>query len=461
MKQRYLSFLLVTVMLFALAGCGKTAAPEGITLYLDGEPVSEVDLLNGTELSGLTAEIAPADYPGEAEWASEDAGIVKPAVGADGVCTLTAKKTGSTKVTVSCGGVTASLRVHVLRDQEHLSALETAATVNGVAYSPEKCRIYLGEKFYSFVDMYGEAAIYYGIDVTGGIRGLKSQSCDQSEDGTWYGYFLSQALDNLCQVQALCDLAREEGYSLTEEDGNTISERMELLETEAENQGFASADDFLAEYYGKDVTMVLYREFLENAALADKAYQTFLSGLSYSEEELASHYAGMDNTEGDNDYYQGNMRHVLIMAEADENGNISEAAVAAAHEKAEELYARWLEGDRTEESFAEMANEYSDDTGSNTTGGLYEDITQGQMVEGIDSWIFAAGRKAGDTTVVDNAGNYTGTHIVLFTGYDDEKYCSKLAREDLEDVAVSEWLNGLIADYRLEFGKACDEIGDF
>ena len=33
-----------------------------------------------------------------------------------------------------------------------------------------------------------------------------------------------------------------------------------------------------------------------------------------------------------------------------------------------------------EDSFAELANQYSDDAGSNTNGGLYEDVYKNQMV---------------------------------------------------------------------------------
>ena len=43
-----------------------------------------------------------------------------------------------------------------------------------------------------------------------------------------------------------------------------------------------------------------------------------------------------------------------------------------------------------------------DDPGSNTNGGLYEQVAPGVMFEGFNDWIFADGRAIGDTGLVEN-----------------------------------------------------------
>ena len=48
----------------------------------------------------------------------------------------------------------------------------------------------------------------------------------------------------------------------------------------------------------------------------------------------------------DNHYATVNVRHILVMAEADEEGNYSEEALAAARERAEEILAEWEAGER-------------------------------------------------------------------------------------------------------------------
>lgn len=81
-----------------------------------------------------------------------------------------------------------------------------------------------------------------------------------------------------------------------------------------------------------------------------------------------------------------------------------------------------------------MANENSSDPGSNTNGGLYEDVYPGQMVETFNDWCFADGRQPGDYGIVKTDYGY---HIIFFVGAGDEIYWFQTAKEDyLSDLAV-------------------------
>ena len=73
--------------------------------------------------------------------------------------------------------------------------------------------------------------------------------------------------------------------------------------------------------------------------------------------------------------YCVNVRHILIQAEDASNAE----SMAAAKTQAEELYAQW-QADPTEDNFINMAGTYTQDPGSQSTGGLYEDIYPGQTV---------------------------------------------------------------------------------
>lgn len=150
-----------------------------------------------------------------------------------------------------------------------------------------------------------------------------------------------------------------------------------------------------------------------------------------------------------NDYPTVSFRHILVMAEdADSDGEISDGEKQAAEDEARELYKQWQDGDATEDSFAELANENSDDSGSNTNGGLYEDVYKGTMVEPINDWLFADGRKAGDTDVVSYDGsNYTGTHVLYFVGQDDMTYAESQADGALRNDAYNSWQEEHMTDY--------------
>lgn len=107
------------------------------------------------------------------------------------------------------------------------------------------------------------------------------------------------------------------------------------------------------------------------------------------------------------------IRHILIKAEVadaddpatedvDESKVPTQEALDAAKAEAEDILAQWEAGDKTAESFGALAEEYSDDPGSNTNGGLYEQVAPGVMFEGFNDWIFADGRAIGDTGLVEN-----------------------------------------------------------
>ena len=72
---------------------------------------------------------------------------------------------------------------------------------------------------------------------------------------------------------------------------------------------------------------------------------------------------------------------------------------------------QWLAGDATEDSFAALANEKSQDPGSNTNGGLYENVYKGQMVEPFENWCFDESRVPGDTGLVKTS---YGCHVMYF-----------------------------------------------
>ena len=71
----------------------------------------------------------------------------------------------------------------------------------------------------------------------------------------------------------------------------------------------------------------------------------------------------------------------------------------ACRQKAEEIYNQWQAGDKSEESFAQLAKDNSVD-GNAATGGLYENVYKGQMVKEFENWCFDDARQVGDHGLV-------------------------------------------------------------
>ena len=141
----------------------------------------------------------------------------------------------------------------------------------------------------------------------------------------------------------------------------------------------------------------------------------------------------------DNHYKTANVRHILVKAEADADGNYTDEAKEAAKARAEEILAEYEAGEKTEESFAALAGEYSEDTGSNTNGGLYENVAKGEMVQEFNDFCFGS-HKPGDTGIVyGESGSYAGYHVMYFVG-EGEQYSKVIAENDLRNADVEAWI---------------------
>lgn len=174
------------------------------------------------------------------------------------------------------------------------------------------------------------------------------------------------------------------------------------------------------------------------------------------EVEDSGYYVVCFNGRSDNtDYNAVNFRHILIKA-ADENedGEYSDEELTVAEDKINEIYDEWVNGDATEDSFAELANANSEDSGSNTNGGLYEHVGKNSMVDVVNDFIFNPDTKPGDTTIVLNeSSNYTGYHLIYFVGADEMSYHDCLADygtstvEGLRQPDYNTWHDELVATY--------------
>ncbi len=104
-----------------------------------------------------------------------------------------------------------------------------------------------------------------------------------------------------------------------------------------------------------------------------------------------------------------NVRHILLGVEQYDSEEDCEDA-------ANKLLLEWRNGEKTEESFANLAELNTTDSGSITKGGLYENVLEGQMVSEFNDWLFNKKRQYGDTDVI--ASDY-GYHVMFYVGDGD------------------------------------------
>lgn len=90
------------------------------------------------------------------------------------------------------------------------------------------------------------------------------------------------------------------------------------------------------------------------------------------------------------------------------------------YKAAKDIYDKYMSGEKTEEAFAALAEEYSEDTasiGENGSGGLYESIERGAMVEEFENWVYDEARQPGNVSLVMTQ---YGWHIMYFVKQHDE-----------------------------------------
>ena len=156
----------------------------------------------------------------------------------------------------------------------------------------------------------------------------------------------------------------------------------------------------------------------------------------------------------DNDFAMKNVRHILVkFTKLDANGkpvtstsnstntSYTDKEKEYAKTEAEKLLKQWQDGDATEDTFAELANKESDD-GDGTTGGLYENVYPGQMVEAFENWCFAEERKTGDVEIIETEYGY---HIMYFVSNTEQTFRDHMITETIRAEDVEAWYNDLIA----------------
>lgn len=247
----------------------------------------------------------------------------------------------------------------------------------------------------------------------------------------------------------------------TDEEGNTI-EATEEEKTAALEAARAAIQEIMAAYQeGGDLEELAGEH--DAAYITDKE-MTYSSDVAhdwlFSDERAAGDvelledeansrfYIAVFNSRQRIEYPNYNVRHILVTEANLELGEDEEATNEMIEAKAQEILESW---DGTEEGFAALAEEYSQDGGSNTNGGLYEDVLWGSMVEPFQAWCYEDGRTEGDTGIIYSED--TGYHIMYFKGYSDDVYWHYNCEEALVTNAYNEWADEMTNSVAAEVHK--------
>ena len=318
-------------------------------------------------------------------------------------------------------------------------------------------------EFYGFMSSYGAYAIYFGLDAS---LPLAEQT---SIDGqtTWEQYFLEAASQHFNENYALAQAAYAEGYVLSEEDEaviNDIASPDGDFAAEATEAGYDSPDAYIKANFGDGVTVADYQDYLRTFYAAMDYYEQIKVAVTdgMTDEKVEAYFDENADSYAESRVLKKNnvtVRHILIAPEGDKDAALNDWTAeqwAAAEEKANEVYDLWKQ-DPTAEHFAELAGEYTDDPGSQETGGLYEDFATNAMVEPFSDWCFADERIAGDTGIVRTE---FGFHIMYFVQMTGTRGWFDTAKTDAFNDGITERINELCETYPVRFDYTLVRIFD-
>ena len=301
-------------------------------------------------------------------------------------------------------------------------AAETANVVVGQiaddAITNGQFQVYYWMGVYNFLNYYGNYISYLGLDYTKPL----DEQVQASGEETWQQYFVEAAFDNWHRYEALSLLAKQNGMTLGEELQTQLDSVPENMKKNAQENGYDSAEAMLQKEVGAGVTMDDYLYYLERYYLGYQYFESVYNTLTATDEEIDAYYTENSDTfvsqgldrEGEKKI---DVRHILIQPEngvKDDDGNTtySEEDWEAARVKAQQILDDWLAGEATEDTFAEAAAANSVDS-SASNGGLYSNVSQGDMTDEFDAWCFDDSRQTGDYGLVRTKYGY---HVMFFSG---------------------------------------------
>ena len=302
---------------------------------------------------------------------------------------------------------------------------------------------------------------------------LDEQLCGlTSTDTSWQQYFLASALDTWHRYQAAVTLSEntvfdtEEAYSIDEKKHQeNISEETayldvlygyntaysidpqhqahldqleDMLEQQAEAAGYESLSDLVKEMAGMGTTP----EYLVHyATLANKGYM-FFSTLNYYVETGKSDVTA---------YYEANaQRYEEAGITADGSKSVTirhiliDGSKSNAQSTANSLLTKYKKYN-TEVYFGELAYQNSDDLATYKSGGLYENLSEGQLTGDLNTWCFSSERQPGDTAVVQSDAGY---HVVYFQSATERWYAE--AEKDLRNQMLCDILDSALETYPMD-----------
>lgn len=277
----------------------------------------------------------------------------------------------------------------------------------------------------------GQLQIFYWMAVYTSLNNLENtnvkdpfneQIYDKTTGKTWQQYYLEGALETWRQYQIFYNEAKKANFEIPKEYVEELDGLDEYLQENAEKSGIDTVEEFLVRKFGAGCTFEDYYRFMEMYYMSSLYFEETVNAMGVTDEEMEAYFKKNQESLEKAGYTKDkgilvDIRHILIQPHNDSIDPTDPSYVPSEEDwkncekEAQEIYDKWLNGERTEEYFAFLARMYTKDSNA-SAGGLYEKVMKGEMVESFDAWCFDESRQKGDTGLVKTKFGY---HIMYFS----------------------------------------------
>lgn len=316
-----------------------------------------------------------------------------------------------------------------------------AMTVNGHSVSNAELNYFYMDAVNNFYSTYGSYASLVGLDLT---TPLDEQVVDEETGTTWADNFLTTAKDNAKAVYALADAAKEDGFTLSEEDQASLENSISTLALYAQVYGYSDTDAYLKAMYGHGANEDSFRAYSELCSLAS-AYQThYTDSLTYTDADLRAADSDDYDAYTYNTYYLSVSRFLEGGTTGEDGATTYSDEERAAAVKAAEEAAKSLTGEKiaTLEDLNNAIAALSVNADTTASSSAHND-TLSTSVSGVYAdWVKDSARKEGDLTYVASTSTTTaedgtettntdGFYVVYFVSSNDNTFALKNVRHIL------------------------------
>ncbi len=337
---------------------------------------------------------------------------------------------------------------------------QVVAKLPGAELTNGQLQVYYWTQVYDFLNENSYYLTYMGLD----YRSPLDEQNSYDGSGTWQQYFLDGALEMWHSNQAFALLAAENGFEMEKSYREKLDNMEQEMAADAKKNGYADVNAYLQDSMGPGCAIEDYIAYMESYYLGYSYFAELYNKISPTMEQIESYFTEHEDTLAESGVkkdgtYTVDVRHILIKIEtiAKKDGadaqsddtqasedKYTEAQWEACQAEAQRILDEWLAGDKTEESFGELAKKYTEDTNGDE-GGLYTNVEKGYMADTFDDWCFDESRVVGDYGLVKTKFGY---HVIFFSG--SEEVWITRTRSALLSEAAQKLVSDTLEKYPME-----------